>query len=594
MPRLFWGTYVKRTFITAAAILAFTAPGHADELTDIQAQAKQLRDQNAAMTKRLADLEKRQKALESQKPVIINPVDAMAADLPYKAAVKAKPPENDDICIKGICVYGNFDMGLEYEQHGNASSPLAGFPLNAPIEKAALGAQFVAAPNQMSTSFIGLRGKQEIGDNLYAVFNLQTLFNPASGANANGIGALVQNNGLNNATTLSTANAYGDSSKAGQMFNNAAYFGVSSPVYGTLTMGRQSALTSDLIVNYDALSGSNAWSLFTNEGAVGGGGNTENRIWNNSFEYRLNVGPVRLAVETQLRDGNNDGVGNAFQGDVGFDYMGLSMDFLGGKIWDSVSFAGGPLSSAQVASLTANQGSATGNGVGYTINCSLGCLPGTVSDNTVFEVGVRYTIGPWKLFGGYEHLTKANPDNPLQPGAGVIGGYAVGFVNNNNYLTNAQFNNYWAGVKYAITPALDVAVAYYHFGQGSYTVGAGSGSSATGAGLGNYASTAGTLSGGISAAGQAAACAANSAAFAGCAGAEDMVGLALDWRFARHVDFYAGIAYSQRTGGVVNAFVTSTGGTATASVGCTLGAATCAIANKVSTFDPGVGLRYQF
>ncbi len=33
----------------------------------------------------------------------------------------------------------------------------------------------------MSTSFIGLRGKQEIGDNLYAVFNLQTLFNPASG-----------------------------------------------------------------------------------------------------------------------------------------------------------------------------------------------------------------------------------------------------------------------------------------------------------------------------------------------------------------------------------------------------------------------------
>ncbi len=68
MPRLFWGTYVKRTFISAAAILAFTAAGHADELSDIQAQAKQLREQNQAMTKRLADLEKRQKALET-KPV---------------------------------------------------------------------------------------------------------------------------------------------------------------------------------------------------------------------------------------------------------------------------------------------------------------------------------------------------------------------------------------------------------------------------------------------------------------------------------------------------------------------------------------------
>ena len=71
---------MKKTFISAAAILAFTAAGHADELTDIQAQAKQLRDQNAAMTKRLADLEKRQKALEAQKPVAINPVDAMAAE----------------------------------------------------------------------------------------------------------------------------------------------------------------------------------------------------------------------------------------------------------------------------------------------------------------------------------------------------------------------------------------------------------------------------------------------------------------------------------------------------------------------------------
>ncbi len=120
VPRLFWGTYVKRTFISAAAILAFTAAGHADELSDIQAQAKQLRDQNATMTKRLADLEKRQKALETQKPVLINPVDAMAADLPYKAAVKARPPENDDICIKGICVYGNFDMGVTYIQHSAA------------------------------------------------------------------------------------------------------------------------------------------------------------------------------------------------------------------------------------------------------------------------------------------------------------------------------------------------------------------------------------------------------------------------------------------------------------------------------------------
>ena len=118
---------MKRTFISAAAILAFAASAHADELTDIQAQAKQLREQ---MTKRIADLEKRQKALEAQKSAVptISPVDAMAADLPYKAAVKAKPVENDDICVKGICVYGNFDMGIAAQQHGAPFNAMAGGP----------------------------------------------------------------------------------------------------------------------------------------------------------------------------------------------------------------------------------------------------------------------------------------------------------------------------------------------------------------------------------------------------------------------------------------------------------------------------------
>ena len=198
---------MKKTFISVAAILAFTAAGHADELSDIQAQAKQLREQ---MTKRLADLEKRQKALEVQKPVAINPVDAMAADLPYKAAVKAKPVESDDICVKGICVYGNFDMGLLYATKGAPYSATASSPSDTLISKNAGGSYFGVGANQMSSSFIGLRGKQEIADNLYAVFNLQTLFNPASGMNNNGPLSVAMNNGLTG--NLTAQNSFGDSS----------------------------------------------------------------------------------------------------------------------------------------------------------------------------------------------------------------------------------------------------------------------------------------------------------------------------------------------------------------------------------------------
>src|SRR5712671_5364064 len=167
---LFWGTYVKRTFISAAAVLAFAAVGHADELSDIQAQAKQLREQNQAMTKRLADLEKRQKALET-KPAVstVNPVDSMAADLPYKAAVKARPPEDDSLCWHGICLYGNFDMGVNYQTHGTANdTSVGGLQANTLVNKSSLGPHFGALSNQFSSSFIGLRGKQEIADNLYA------------------------------------------------------------------------------------------------------------------------------------------------------------------------------------------------------------------------------------------------------------------------------------------------------------------------------------------------------------------------------------------------------------------------------------------
>jgi predicted porin len=381
---------VKTILLSSVAALAFAAVGHADELSDIQAQSKQLREQNQALTKRLADLEKRQQKLEKQPAMQaqaavphINPADAMAAELPYKAAVKTTPPVNDDLCWHGVCLYGDFDMGLSYEQHGNPYTAMGGWSLNYIVEKQSNGSYFGVASNQISNSFIGLRGKQEIGDNLYAVFNLQTLFNPGSGMSSNGLGSVVQNNGLGAAPALGNlANSYGDSSKAGQLFNNAAYFGVSSPTYGTFTMGRQSALSSDLVTNYDALSGSNAWSLVAFEGASGGGGVTEDRIYDNSYEYRLNIGPVRLAAEAQLRNGGNSGTNNAFEGDVGFDHMGLSMDFLGGKIYDAVS--AGPLSTAQQNALSSNQSGLAGfGGLGYAIPCSLGCVSGTISDNTL-------------------------------------------------------------------------------------------------------------------------------------------------------------------------------------------------------------------
>jgi predicted porin len=532
---------VKKTFISAVAVLAFAATAHADELSDVQAQAKQLREQ---MSKRLADLEKRQKTLEAQQKAVptINPVDAMAADLPYKAAVKAKPADNDDICIKGICVYGNFDMGLSYIQHGAPLNALGNPPLNYLISKNSNGSYFGVGSNQASSSFIGLRGKQEIADNLYAVFNLQTIFDPASGMNANGIGGIAQNNGLT--TNLGAQNSFQDSSKAGQMFNQAAYFGISSPTYGTLTMGRQSALSSDLVTNYDALSGANAFSLLTFQGANGGGGDTEDRVFDNSYEYRLNLGPVRLAAEAQLRNGGNSSTGNAFEGDIGFDYMGFSLDFLGGKIYDAVS----------AAALSPTQLAASIN----TVSSGNGIVGATVSDNTVFQVGAKYVIGPWKFYGGYENVHFANPDNPLAAGAFVTGGFILGngtgTINNTNFTNEKVLQTGWIGAKYSITPNLDIAGAYYHEWQNSFATGVNAGCT--------------------------------DARASQCAGSLDAVSLMVDWRFARHVDMYAGVMWSQVQNGLASGFLQANG---TNAGGTIVGGP-----NKASSYDPGIGIRYQF
>jgi predicted porin len=338
---------------------------------------------------------------------------------------------------------------------------------------------------------------------------------------------------------LALTNSYGDSSKAGQMFNNAAYAGVSSPIWGTVTYGRQSALTSDLVVNYDPISGSNAWSVITYQGANGGGGDTEDRILDNSFEYRVNVGPVRFAAEAQLRNGGNSGTGNNFQGNVGVDYMGFSFDVVGGKIYDAVSVAV-PLTATQLSAINASG-----------LNTGLGALPATISDNTVFQVAGRYTIGPVKLFAGYEWIGYQNPNNPLAPGAFIEGGYTVGVPNNTNFTTEKTLQTFWVGARYAATRDLDLTVAYYHESQNAFHSPAGA---VTNPGGNCTTAVAGS-----------------------CSGQLDAVSFVADWRFARHMDLFAGIMWSQVANGLANGYVMATPGV-----------------NKISSYDPGVGVRYQF
>jgi predicted porin len=525
---------VKRTILSAAAVFAVATVAHADELADIQAQSKELREQNQALTKRIADLEKRQRKLEAQpakqpakQPAVAarpaNPSDSMAADLAYKAAYK-KAPVDDSLTWHGITLYGLVDMGVTYQNHGAPLSNTAGLGLNYLISKNSNGSYFGVGPNALSSSFVGLKGSQEIADGLSAIFNLQTGFNPQSGKLSDGLGSIVQNNGL----PVSMQNSFADSAKDGQAFNVAAYAGLSSPIYGTLTYGRQNALTSDGVINYDPMSNSGAFSLIGFQGATGGAGDTEDRIFDNSFKYAVNVGPFRAAVEAELRSGAFSDPGNAIEAQVGGDYAGLSVDAIFSHVTDAITSAPLPVGTLLPASL---------------INPGNGFVSGTVSDNTSVMLLAKYTYGPVKFYAGYEHMDFANPNNPLTTGSLITGGYSLGLVNNTAFATDKILQVFWGGARYAVRSDVDLMVAYYHEEQNSFE-----GGTVATANLGH--------------------CTNNS--LAQCSGQLDAASAVIDYRFAKRFDAYAGIMWSQVSNGLANGFL------------------------QRSSIDPTVGLRFQF
>lgn len=521
---------MKRTILSAAAVFTVATAAHADELADIQAQSKELRQQNQVLTKRIADLERRQRKLETQptkQPAVAarpaNPGDSVAADLAYKAEYK-KAPVDDSLTWHGITLYGLIDMGVTYQNHGAPLSNTAGLGLNYLIQKNSNGSYFGVGPNALSSSFVGLKGSQEIADGLSAIFNLQTGFNPQSGKLSDGLGSIVQNNGL----PVGMQNSFADSAKDGQAFNVAAYAGLSSPIYGTLTYGRQNALTSDGVTNYDPMSNSGAFSLIGFQGATGGAGDTENRIFDNSFKYAVNIGPFRAAVETQLRSSAFSDPGNAIEAQIGGDYAGLSVDAIFSHVTDAITSAPLPVGTVLPASL---------------INPGNGFVAGTVSDNTSVMLLAKYIIGPVKLFAGYEHMDFANPNNPLAVGSFITGGYSLGTVNNTAFAADKILQVFWGGARYAVRSDIDLMVAYYHEEQNSFE-------------------------GGTAATANLAHC--SNSSLAQCSGQLDAVSFVADYRFAKRFDAYAGIMWSQVSNGLANGFL------------------------QRSSIDPTVGLRFQF
>lgn len=458
--------------------------------------------------------------------------EASAGDLAAKAppaatastaAAKASCASVEDFVVtdcalswSGITVYGTIDAGLSWRSHGAPFNGTAAVGVDYLVQKYSNKSRFDPAPNGLSNSNIGIKGKEAFAEGWAFIFDLQAGFDPYSLQLSNGPHSVAQNAGV----PLTSQETNSDSSRAGQFYNSVGYLGVSSP-YGTLTVFRQNALTLDAVLAYDPMGASYAFSPIGWQGITCGAGNTETCRFSTSVKYRVDIGPYRVAALWQFGgyDLNNAATGS-YQLQVGGDFANLaggtlSVDAIGSYVKNAVAIAtaGNTLPAVLPQVLTA-----------------------TLSDNTSAMLVGKYTNGPFKLFAGYEYIRYAAPSNPFAAGTGfndIAGDFvcagcaAINNTNINNTAFSAgdkQFHVFWTGVKYAVTRDLDLTGAYYHYDQPAF--GAPVDCSAGG-----------------------------SATPATCHGTMNAVSFAADWQFAKKFDAYAGVMFSQVNGGLANGFL---------------------------------------
>ncbi len=127
----------------------------------------------------------------------------------------------------GITLYGAYDVGTGWVSHG---LPENGYNYEGEslVNRNGYEHRFLVAPNNLSQTGLGIRGKEEFAPGWSVVFNATTGINPQSGLLANASQTDIINNGL----PRSSYSIAIDGARAGQPFNDQYYGGISSTHYG--------------------------------------------------------------------------------------------------------------------------------------------------------------------------------------------------------------------------------------------------------------------------------------------------------------------------------------------------------------------------
>jgi predicted porin len=433
---------------------------------------------------------------------------------------RAADSTDDSLTWYGITLYGTLDIGYTYQNHGaplNDYFPAGLLHLIQPSSNRSIS---TVSENGMTHSRIGLRGTHEFLEGWSGVFKLEAGINPLSGNISDALKSLTQNNGV----PLTNRTSAADSSRAGQAFEVATYGGISSPVYGTLTFGRQNGLLFDNVLKYDPLGGSYAFSVIGWSGAAGGSGDTQDARLDNSIKYVNKIDMFRVGAQFQSGAGTASG-GNATEVDLGGDFLSdLSVDAVYANKKGAILAA--PLGVAVAKCPT----TPAFGGASSAVNClPAGISPSnavaaTVSDNWTWSLDASYAYKRVKVSAGYEGIHFRNPQTPLAAGSSDIGGYTLGFVNNDAYPNGAKILQImWLGATYSFSRHLDLTGAWYHYDQNNYNA---------------------TVK-----------CPGGTKDSVACSGRLDAYSMVADYKFDRHFDIYTGLMWSHVADGLAAGYL---------------------------------------
>jgi predicted porin len=447
-------------------------------------------------------------------------LSAATASIPALAQQKTGPgvPGDDRLTWHGITLYGVIDLGLQYDTHSAPFTPYRPSASGNIVRQNSRESVIGLTPSNMGQSRVGLQGIEPLYDDWSAVFRLESFFNPQSGQIADSLKSLAVNNGR----SLAAQSVGVDGSSAGQAFQTAVV-GLQSTRFGALTFGRQVTLLSQGAIQYDPNYLSTAFGLLGASNTYAGGGSSENNRLDSTAKYLVSFDDwLRLGALYKF-NGSSGSANTAEQADIGGHFAGASIDAYYSKVNSAITASS--LTAAQVAALPPS----------YAASNSLAA---TVSDNTAYALMGLYKLDPLKFFGGYEYIQYADPKTPLSAGFTDIGGYILAFVNNAAYDNPKIVQVYWAGVRYAVIPQLELTAAYYGVHQSAY----------------GSASQAGC----------------SSDAHSVCSGSLEAFSFDADYRFNVHFDAYVGAMYSGVHDGLASGYLYTT------------------------NINPTIGVRYKF